>query len=155
MPQPGAKAPALLIDAMLGVLARRLRWLGYDAEYRSDLSDEEMIRIAQQTQRVLVTKDRALARRRGVRSLYISATMPEAQVHQVVEAMGPSLHPPRCTVCNGVLVSITVEEATSHVPPYIALTQNKFMRCQQCGRVYWPGSHWSGLQKWNIWEDEE
>ena len=33
MPEPGAKAPALLVDAMLGNLARRLRWLGYDTEY--------------------------------------------------------------------------------------------------------------------------
>jgi len=65
MPESVAKAPPLLIDAMLGTLARRLRWLGYDAEYRSDLPDDEMIRIAKEQGRLLVTRDRELAGRRG------------------------------------------------------------------------------------------
>jgi uncharacterized protein with PIN domain len=148
MPQSGAKAPRLLIDAMLGDLARRLRWLGYDAEYRNDLPDEEMIRIAREDQRLLVTRDRELAGRRGVRALYLAATDLDEQVRQVVEAVGPALHPSRCTVCNGELVSIPPEEAAALVPPYVAQTQTEFMRCKRCGRVYWPGSHWPGLQRW-------
>ena len=148
MPEMGAKAPALLIDAMLGALARRLRWLGYDAEYRKDLPDEAMIRIARGENRLLVTQDRELAGRQGVRALYIPATELKEQVHQVVEAIGPSLHPPRCTVCNGELIAISVEEATPLVPPYVAKTQTEFVQCGRCGRVYWPGSHWSGLQRW-------
>ena len=143
-----AKAPKLLIDAMLGTLARRLRWLGYDAAYRNDLPDETMIRIAQEEGRLLVTRDRALAQRRGVRALLVQATTVEEQVEEVVKAVGPSLHPPRCTVCNGVLVPISVEEARAWVPPYVAQTQTEFVRCTQCGRVYWPGTHWPGLQRW-------
>ena len=148
MPQSGAKAPRLLIDAMLGDLARRLRWLGYDADYRNDLPDETMIRIAREADRLLVTRDRELAGRRGVRALYIRATELEEQVRQVAEAVGPSLHPPRCTVCNGELVAISVEEAAKLVPPYVARTQTEFVRCTGCGRVYWPGTHWPGLQRW-------
>ena len=74
MAQSEAKAPALLIDAMFGDLSRRLRWLGYDAEYRNDLPDEEMMRIARDEERLLVTRDRALAGRRGVQALYVAAT---------------------------------------------------------------------------------
>jgi len=144
----GAKAPKLLIDAMLGSLARRLRWLGYDAAYRNDLSDEAMIRIAREEDRLLVTRDRELAGRRGVLALYVAATGVEDQVREVVEAIGPSLHPPRCTVCNGVLIPISVDEASSLVPPYVAQTQTEFVRCEGCGRVYWPGTHWPGLQRW-------
>ena len=144
----GAKAPKLLVDAMLGSLARRLRWLGYDAAYRNNLPDDEMIRIAQAEGRLLVTRDRALAGRRGVRALFVSAPSVEDQVHEVVEAIGPSLHPPRCTVCNGELIPLTVEEAAPLVPPYVAQTQTEFVRCAQCGRVYWPGTHWPGLQRW-------
>ncbi len=155
MPQSGAKAPRLLIDAMLGDLARRLRWLGYDADYRNDLPDEEMIRIARETNRLLVTRDRELAGRRRVRALYLAATDIDEQVRQVVEAVGPSLHPPRCTVCNGELVPISPEEAAALVPPYVAQTQNDFVRCTDCGRVYWPGSHWSGLQRWRDGLPEE
>ena len=148
MPETGAKAPRLLIDAMLGDLARRLRWLGYDAEYRRDLPDEEMICIAQQEGRLLVTRDRELAGRRRVRALYVSSIEIEEQVRDVVAALGPSLHPPRCTVCNGELTPISVEEAARQVPPYVAQTQTEFMRCMRCGRVYWPGTHWPGLQRW-------
>ena len=148
MPEMGAKAPALLIDAMLGTLARRLRWLGYDAEYRKDLPDLAMIRIAREENRLLVTRDKALAGRRGVRALYIPATELTEQVQQVIAAVGPSLHPPRCTVCNGELIAISMAEATPLVPPYVAQTQTEFVRCRRCGRVYWPGSHWPGLQRW-------
>ena len=148
MPETGAKAPRLLIDAMLGDLARRLRWLGYDAEYRNDLPDDEMIRIARAEDRLLVTRDRELARRRGVRALYLSTTDLDEQVRQVTTDVGPSLHPPRCIVCNGELVAMTVEEATPLVPPYVAQTQTEFMRCTRCGRVYWPGTHLRGLKRW-------
>ena len=148
MPQSGAKAPRLLIDAMLGDLARRLRWLGYDADYRNDLPDSEMIRIAREENRLLITRDRELAGRRGVRTFYLRTTDVEEQVRQVVEAVGPSLHPPRCTVCNGELVAITPAEAADRVPPYVARTQTEFVRCTGCGRVYWPGTHWPGLQRW-------
>ena len=133
---------------MLGALARRLRWLGYDAEYRNDLPDEEMMAIARETGRLLVTRDRALAKRRGVRALFVAATELEDQVAAVVDALGPSGAPPRCTVCNGELESLTREEAAPLVPPYVARTQTEFSRCRGCGRVYWPGTHWPGLQKW-------
>ncbi len=80
MAQSEAKAPALLIDAMLGNLSRRLRWLGYDAEYRNDLPDEEMMRIAHDEDRLLVTRDRELAGRRGVQVLYVATTDLDAQI---------------------------------------------------------------------------
>jgi len=144
----GAKAPTLLIDAMLGSLAKRLRWLGYDAAYRNHLSDEKMMQISQHEDRLLVTRDRALAHRRGVNSLLITATTVEEQLQEVIAAIGPSHHAPRCTVCNGVLGTLDREQAASLVPAYVARTQSHFHQCRDCQRVYWPGSHASGLQKW-------
>lgn len=149
MSETEAKAPALLIDAMLGSLSRRLRWLGYDAEYRNDLPDEEMMRIAQEEGRLLVTRDRALAGRRGVRALFVAATDLDAQVQTVVAALGPSPGPTRCTVCNGALEPLSPDQAAPLVPPYVARTQTNFMRCTRCQRVYWPGTHWRGLQGWS------
>lgn len=148
MPLSGAKAPLLLIDAMLGNLARRLRWLGYDAAYYNDLTDEEMVQIANKEHRLLVTRDRELARRRGVWALYLESTELEEQIRDVIEAAGAPLHPPRCIVCNGELISISAEEAREVVPPYVARTQSHFVRCANCGRVYWAGTHWPGLQRW-------
>lgn len=152
MPETEAKAPPLLIDAMLGTLARRLRWLGYDAEYRRDLPDDEMMRIAQQEGRVLVTRDRNLAGRRAwagsLGSFYLASDDLEEQVKAIAAVFGPPSGPSRCTVCNGDLLSLDPAEAASLVPAYVAATQTQFVRCQRCGRVYWPGTHWSGLQNW-------
>lgn len=154
MAQSEAKAPALLIDAMFGDLSRRLRWLGYDAEYRNDLADEEMMRIAKDEGRLLVTRDRALAGRRGVQALYVAATDLDVQLQTVVDALGPASGPARCTVCNGALESLSPEQAAPLVPPYVARTQTDFVRCTRCRRVYWPGTHWQGLQAWGDRADE-
>lgn len=148
MPEPLAKAPPLLIDAMLGTLARRLRWLGYDAEYRNDLPDNVMIVIAQTEGRVLVTRDRELAGRRGLRSLYVTGANLDEQVKAVADSLGLPSGLARCTVCNGELIEIGPEQAAPLVPPYVTQTQTDFVRCQRCQRVYWPGTHWPGLQVW-------
>ncbi|MCO6452210.1 MAG: Mut7-C RNAse domain-containing protein [Caldilineales bacterium] len=148
MPKPQAKAPPLLIDAMLGTLARRLRWLGYDAEYRNDLPDEEMIAIANESGRVLVTRDRVLAGRRGLSSLFIVSQELEEQVQAVVDTLGLAHAPARCTACNGDLDPLTVQQAMPLVPPYVARTQTEFVQYRRCARVYWPGSHWPALQAW-------
>ena len=133
---------------MLGNLARRLRWLGYDAEYRSDLPDEVMMRIAREEGRVLITSDRGLASRRGVRSLFLPTAELSVQVESVMAALGLPTGPSRCTVCNGDLEPLERVEASPLVPPYVAATQTEFACCSRCHRVYWPGTHWSGLQAW-------
>lgn len=133
---------------MLGNLARRLRWLGYDAEYRSDLPDEVMMQIAQEEGRVLITSDRGLAGRRGLRSLYLPSARLIDQVELVITALGVPGGPSRCTVCNGDLEPLDQAAASPLVPPYVAATQTEFARCRRCHRVYWPGTHWSGLQAW-------
>lgn len=152
MPETAANAPPLLIDAMLGSLARRLRWLGYDAEYRRDLADAEMMRIASHEGRVLVTRDRELAGRRswaGSRgSLFLASDKLEEQVKTTIAAFGPPPGPSRCTVCNGELLPLDPAQAAALVPPYVAATQTEFSRCQRCRRVYWPGTHWPGLLAW-------
>ncbi len=133
---------------MFGSLARRLRWLGYDAEYRSDLPDEEMIAIAAREGRLLVTRDRGLAARRGVHALFLAAADLETQCQELMAAVGPSGAAARCTVCNGELASLPAAEAAGLAPAYVLRTQTEFARCTRCRRVYWPGTHWPGLQTW-------
>ncbi len=44
--QPVSRPPALLVDAMLGKLAKWLRLAGYDAEFWRAGSDDELIAAA-------------------------------------------------------------------------------------------------------------
>lgn len=133
----------LLADCMLGRLAKWLRLLGYDTAYENDATDHELARRSRAEGRVLLTRDRELANRRGLRTLLIQSQALEEQVQEVEEAFGlppdPALS--RCSVCNVVVEQVSPAEVADRVPPYVLETQSEFRLCPGCGRVYWPGSH--------------
>lgn len=133
----------LLADGMLGRLARWLRLLGYDTAYEANADDLDLARRARAEGRVLLTRDRALAGRRGLRTLLIASERLEEQVHQVRQALGPPPSPAlsRCSLCNLPLTPVEPEEIADQVPPYVLQTQERFSRCPGCGRVYWAGTH--------------
>jgi uncharacterized protein with PIN domain len=144
----GEPAPRLLLDGMLGRLARRLRLLGYDADYERKATDDELARRARAEGRVLVTRDHGLAGRRGLRAVLIEAEDIDEQVHQVLAELplsGTGRHP-RCSECNGLLSPVAHSEVADRVPPYVWRTQSAFQVCDRCGRVYWPGSHWRAIR---------
>jgi uncharacterized protein with PIN domain len=137
------QAVTLLADGMLGRLAKWLRLLGYDTEYDNEASDLELARRARSEGRILLTRDRELAARRGLRTLLIESQVLVEQVRQVEDELGPPPDPAltRCSVCNVTLTPTDREEVSDKVPPYVLRTQDDFTICASCGRVYWPGSH--------------
>ena len=88
-----APAPRLLVDAMLGRLARWLRLMGYDAVYWRDGSDDALIAAAQAEGRLILTRDHALAGRRGVSALLIEAEALDDQIAAARAALGGDLEP--------------------------------------------------------------
>lgn len=137
----------LLVDAMLGRLARWLRLMGYDAESGGGLADHELARRARAEGRVLVTRDRVLASRRGLRTLLIRSQTLEEQLREVKEALGRPPGSPftRCSVCNSVLEEAAPDRVAHLVPPYVLRSQNKFRLCPSCDRIYWSGTHCQGI----------
>jgi len=133
----------LLADCMLGRLAKWLRLLGYDTAYENDATDHELARRARAEGRILLTRDRELAQRRGLRTLLVCSEDLEEQVDEVREALGPAPDPSltRCSVCNGLLEGVSGTDVADRVPPYVRQTHADFFRCTQCGRIYWRGSH--------------
>jgi uncharacterized protein with PIN domain len=138
----------LLADGMLGRLAKWLRLLGYDTAYDNAATDPELARRARAEGRVLLTRDQALAARRGLRALLIRSQVLEEQVREVRQRLGPPPHPAlsRCAVCNSVLEPMSHDQAAQLVPPHVLRTQTEFRRCPGCGRVYWPGSHLQAIR---------
>lgn len=128
---------------MLGRLARWLRLLGYDAAYSRDADDYELMRRARAEARLLLTRDRELAGRRGVQALLIISENLEMQVRQVQETLGAPPGPPlsRCPACNTPLASAAREAVRERVPPYVWRRQTEFRICPGCHRIYWPGTH--------------
>ena len=67
VPRPQRVARArFVLDVHLGALARRMRLLGLDTAYRNDATDPELVAQAIAEQRILLTQDRGLLRRRAL-----------------------------------------------------------------------------------------
>jgi uncharacterized protein with PIN domain len=142
---PTIDPPALrlLADGMLGRLTRWLRILGYDTIYAPDTDDVELLRMARAQDRILLTADHGLARRRGARILLIEAQDLRGQLRQVRTALGPPSGDElsRCVVCNGTLVPVDKSTLADRLPSYVLTTQKEFRRCPDCGRIFWSGTH--------------
>jgi uncharacterized protein with PIN domain len=137
--------PRFVIDVNLGRLARLLRVLGFDAWWSSDADDEALAEISVGQQRILLTRDRALLKRRAItHGLFVHAEDPEEQALEVTRRLDlrRRLAPfTRCVRCNGRLVAVTKDEVIDHLEPLTRQYYDDFSRCAECGRIYWPGSH--------------
>lgn len=132
-------------DAMLGRLARWLRLAGFDVSYSPDLPDLVFAGKARAEERWLLTRDRRLAGLAGPRSLLLRAPTTEEQVAELRTrlpmAAQSCLFLTRCSCCNAPLEVVSCEAVRDRVPPYVAAHADRFVTCQNCGRVYWPGTH--------------
>ncbi len=136
-----------LADAMLGRLAKWLRILGYDTVYFSQIEDSDLVRIARAEGRTLLTRDRELARRKGLRCLLIESDRFEEQMRQLLRDLDldVDISSSRCARCNTVLRPVSKEEVEERVPPYVLRRHEHFSLCPRCDKVYWRGTHWQRM----------
>lgn len=140
-----------VLDVHLGRLAVYLRMLGFDSLYRNDYPDEELARISSSQGRILLTRDRGLLKRSVVTHGYwIRSTSPQQQLVEVLRRFDllASLKPfSRCLHCNGLLEPVDKEAISERLPPKTRQYYDEFRRCQDCDRIYWPGSHFQRMQQ--------
>jgi len=138
-------APRFAADKMLGRLATWLRLLGYDTLYGSHLSGRTLLRAARAEGRVVLTRDTRLRRAREAPPLlFIESDHFREQVRQVLTAyeLDPYAHlMTLCARCNEPLQAVSKEALAGRVPPYVAATQDVFVQCRRCGRLYWHATH--------------
>ncbi|MYW45433.1 hypothetical protein GT045_12890 [Streptomyces sp. SID486] len=145
---PGAPL-RFLLDVHLGTLARRLRLLGVDAAYEStDIGDPALAARSAAEQRVMLSRDRGLLRRRELwAGAFVYSTRPEEQLHDVLDRFAPELRPwTRCTACNGLLRAATKEEVADQLKGGTQRSYDVFAQCTACGRAYWKGAHHEQLE---------
>lgn len=142
----GTSHPAFVVDHMLGSLARWLRMLGYDAIYDQSLSDSELLEIGERENRIVLTRDRALAEKGG---FLIDRTSLDEQLLSVSEGFRLTFRPDeiRCSACNGKLNVIDENEAAESVPERSLRSSTEFWKCTECGKVYWDGTHWVSIRE--------
>ncbi len=136
-------------DAMLGRLAKWLRLMGYDTLYQANAEDGDLVRSARAEGRILLTRDRQLANRRGLTSLLIESDSLDEQLGQLVQelGLGDRSRPPRCARCNTVLRAIARAEVRDRVPSYVFYGHQEFTLCPRCDRIYWRGTHWERMRR--------
>jgi uncharacterized protein with PIN domain len=141
-----------LADEMVGRLARYLRFLGYDTEYVRGLDDAMILERARTEERILLTRDRALAVRLPG-SVYLSSPLIREQL-AALRGQYPDLRLDvrfdRCSLCNGDLEEgkpgsagpVPAEPSTEHVP-----AGGVVFVCRRCGHRYWDGSHTADVRR--------
>jgi len=139
----------------VGKLAKWLRIMGYNARFFEGSSDSQMVAIALAENRVILTRDTQIMRRRLVTSgqlkaILIQSDEPERQIRQVIDALklDCQFQPfSLCLECNQPLAERSRELVKDLVPPYVFQTQNQYMECPACHRIYWRGTHWQAMTK--------
>jgi hypothetical protein len=137
---------------MLGRLAKELRMLGYDTVYYRGDNAYQMIKLAREEDRVILTRNTKLIPKRSEdRLVRIMEDKTPLQLKELIQKKVISLYEEnlfsRCLLCNIPLDKIPREEAKGKVPDFIFYQQKEFSRCPRCLRIYWQGSHQENMQK--------
>ncbi len=140
-----------IVDCMLGKLAKWLRVLGFDTLYFSRIKDEELIRLAEESQRILLTRDtKLLDKNRKPFSLLIVSEKWWEQLRQVLKefSLKDKIKPySRCLECNTPLKDLNREDARNLVSPFIYQNSEAFSVCPTCQKVYWRGTHINDMEE--------
>jgi len=144
-----------IVDLNVGRLARWLRMMGYDTLLFDHGEDYRMIRIALDQARIIITRDTRIMERRVItsgrlRAILVNGDRPEEQMHQMLEhlPLNTDFRPfSLCLECNQPLVERSKEDVADRVPPYVFQTQEQFVECPACRRVFWKGTHWQGMSR--------
>jgi uncharacterized protein with PIN domain/sulfur carrier protein ThiS len=139
-----------LADAHLGALARFLRMLGFDTAHEPRLADRDARQLAQDEQRIVLTRDRDLLKCRDIaRGYYVRAILPEAQLQEVATRYRLAEHArpfTRCLHCNLPPAPIAKRAIAHRLPERVAALHEHFTHCAGCDRVYWLGSHYQRMR---------
>jgi len=143
-----------ITDRMLGSLARYLRFMGYDTFSANSLTegnrreDTVILDIARDSGRIILTRDRELARRGGEMAVLIESEDVLDGIRQLVSLglITPVIRMDRCSICNTKLRPATsgeIEEA-DYAP---ATKDEAFFWCPGCKKLYWMGTHGRNLTR--------
>jgi uncharacterized protein with PIN domain len=141
-----------IVDNNVGKLVKWLRIMGYDTLFFNGSDDSGMIAIALAEDRVILTRDTQIMKRRVVttaqlKAILIQSDEPERQMSQVIDTLNLCQFKPFtiCLECNQTLVERSKQQVKDRVPPYVFKTQSQYMECPACHRIYWRGTHWQAM----------
>jgi uncharacterized protein with PIN domain len=147
---PPQTEPRFIADVHLGRLSAYLRLAGFDAQYRNDYSDDELVARSASQDRVVLTRDVGVLKRAMVmRGYFVREMQPARQLVEVLRrfelATGAAPFT-RCLRCNSRLHVVAKDRVEHLLPARTRECYREFSRCPTCGRIYWQGSHYSSMR---------
>jgi len=143
------RIPKFVLDVHLGKLTRKLRMLGFDALFRNDYRDTELVRIAVTEKRIVLTRDIGLLKIGEVeRGYWVRSQSSKEQLIEVLDRFDlySRIRPfYRCMRCNGIIRRAAKRDVIKEVQPLTRRYYDEFYRCVSCKTVYWKGSHYKRM----------
>jgi uncharacterized protein with PIN domain len=147
--------PIFIVDAMFGNLAKKLRLLGFDSLYSSSIEDDELLKIAKNENRIVVTKDTLLAKKAKKQEITTISITTGNEIDQFLQInekikLGKCIvagNTSRCPICNNDLKNIEKKDVLNKVPKGVFENMMDFWICNRCEKIYWEGTHIKNLQK--------
>lgn len=147
---PQGTPQTFILDVHLGKLARLLRMMGIDAAYQNHWHDKEIVAMAVQENRSVLTRDVGLLKHKVLKYGYwLRSQEPEEQLMEVIQrfSLCDCLRPfSRCMACNGLLKEVPKAGVLHLLPAQTRDYFPQFYQCIQCKNVYWKGSHFENMQ---------
>ncbi|MDD2689778.1 MAG: Mut7-C RNAse domain-containing protein [Candidatus Omnitrophica bacterium] len=140
-----------ILTKELGRLSKWLRILGFDAAYFKQGNASSLIIEALRDGRIIITRNQRLPKSGGIQIVLIRQENLKGQLQELLNTLKISLERQamfsRCIICNVELKDIDKKEVKLRVPAYVFETQEHFVICPKCNRIYWPGTHWGNVEK--------
>lgn len=140
-----------ILTKELGRLAKWLRILGFDAAYFRQDNISSFILQALRDDRIILTRNHRLPKHTGLRIVLVKAEKIKEQIAETLKALNIQINEDimftRCIICNVELMPIDKEKAKDRVAEYVFETQDNFITCPNCKRIYWSGTHWGNVKK--------
>jgi uncharacterized protein with PIN domain len=140
-----------IVTGELGRLAKWLRILGFDTVYVTQINPGSLIIQALRDDRIILTRNHRLPKSAGARIMLLGSERIKEQLQEVLHKLRLQPQPEtffiRCTICNEFLERIDKGSVKTQVPEYVFKTQEDFLVCPKCSRVYWQGTHWGNVKE--------
>jgi uncharacterized protein with PIN domain len=143
-----------MTDGMLGKMTRWLRMMGHDVEYSTTMSDGDLLVVAKDEKRILLTRDLELYKQaivKGLEAFYVGGQSEAERLADLSKRFGIDLNidmsSSRCPKCNTPVHPTSKNKIAGKLEKNTLEHYSEFWNCRICGQVYWQGAHWTRIRE--------